>query len=440
MVSVRRESFVLCLIFVLVSSLLVGTFMNESNGASLENTVHVKNEAELKNAINNTPTGGSTTIAIDNDITLTSYEKGDSIYNYQVATLIIPANKDITLTSNRVNGFYKLIGAVNMSTIFVGGGGVLRLDGVIVTHKSGVIGCGVHVLHDGGMLYLYSGEISGNTVKSPFSGGGVLISNGGTFIMSGGKITDNVAGNDGGGIENYGTFIMSGGEISGNTAGNCGGGVNLFYPGNFVMTGGTISGNTARSGGGVSMHYGEFTLSGGEIRDNTAFNQGGGVYNTSQDPFVMMGGMISGNSAGEGGGIYHSYGSFTMSDGKVTGNTADTGGGVFWHGGTFDRAGGTISGNIASKGNDIYHDGNGGGSSNGNGGSGSGGSGSGGNGGSSNGSDGFGLRDVVFLCVGVAIVVVGVVVCVLFFYFKKKVAQVEAKLSAMSEDEMGRKH
>jgi hypothetical protein len=59
------------LIIILFSSLFVGVFTNGSSGASLENAVHVKNEDELKNAIDNAPAGKTTTIAIDNDITLT---------------------------------------------------------------------------------------------------------------------------------------------------------------------------------------------------------------------------------------------------------------------------------------------------------------------------------------------------------------------------------
>ena len=59
------------LFVVLFSSLFVCVVVGGVNGASLENAVHVKNEDELKNAIDNTPIGGSLTIALDNDITLT---------------------------------------------------------------------------------------------------------------------------------------------------------------------------------------------------------------------------------------------------------------------------------------------------------------------------------------------------------------------------------
>ena len=85
--------FVSLLVVVLFSSLLVGIFMNGTNGASVENAVHVKNENELKNAINNA-SSKEVIIALDNDITLTE-------------TLKISTNKDITLTSNKPNSFYK---------------------------------------------------------------------------------------------------------------------------------------------------------------------------------------------------------------------------------------------------------------------------------------------------------------------------------------------
>ncbi|MDR2202796.1 MAG: hypothetical protein LBE76_00510 [Nitrososphaerota archaeon] len=434
---ISRKSLLLTslLVVVLVSSLFVCVFvMNGFSGASLENAVHVKNEAELKNAINNAPDGKPITIALDNDITLTSYEEQSYTYNYQVAALIIPADKDITLTSNRSNGFYKLIGAVetenHMDTILVGGGGILRLDGIIVTHKNGFLGRGVHIQSIGsdGVLYLYSGEISGNTVKSPFSGGGV--SNVGTFIMSGGKISGNTAGHSDGGVYTGGTFVMTGGEISGNTAGSCGGGVGTGYYGSFTMSGGIISDNTAMyGGGGVYLDiFSDCVLFGGEIFGNKAFDRGGGVFNSGASSFIVSGGTIFDNSAEEGGGVYHGGEFFTMSGGRITGNSAILGGGVYVHNNfEFNGQGGVISDNTATdKGNNIYPNDDGGGSSNG------GGLRSGGNGGTSNGNgegtfvgDGFSLRDISLICVGV---VVGVVVVVLFFAFKKEVKGAKEKI------------
>lgn len=383
----------LCLIFLLVSSLFVCIFVNGSNGASVENVVHVKNEDELKNAINSASSKGIV-IALDNDIALAEVLK-------------IPANKDITLTSNRANDFYKLIGADGANTITVEGGGVLRLDGIIVTHANGTEGRGVYVMENGQFI-MNDGEVSCNTNTYdmyvwPRNGGGVL--NMGVFELYGGKISDNkdISGG-GGGVCNMGggTFKMFGGEISGNSA-----------------VGSTDGATFSSSGfGGGVYNGGVFELYGGKISNNKADGDGGGVFmnmyfeSAIYGVFSMFGGTISGNTAGgNGGGVYSVQGGL-LQGGTISGNIAgQNGGGVYWSNGNFDAWGVVVSGNTASKNNDVYPDG--GGSSDGNG------------GGSSNGSSelsgsgGFGLRDVVFVCVGVAVVVVGVVVAVLLFIFNK---------------------
>jgi hypothetical protein len=55
----RKTFLVSLLVVVLVSSLFVGIFMNGVNGTSLENAIYVKNEDELKNAINNASSKGT---------------------------------------------------------------------------------------------------------------------------------------------------------------------------------------------------------------------------------------------------------------------------------------------------------------------------------------------------------------------------------------------
>jgi hypothetical protein len=388
----RKSLLLTSLLVVLISSLFVGIFMTGANGASLENAIHVKNENELKNAINNAPTGKPTTITLDNDITLTS-TTDDHNSNYHPVSIIIPADKDITLTSNKANGYYKLNSAVDGYTLFVASNAILRIDGIAVTHTNNAVGSGVSV-DTSAEFYLYNGLISGN---KGYNGHGVF--NVGTFIMSGGEISDNTAEN-GGGVHNSGTFMMTGGTISNNKAHGMGGGVSHVM-GVFTLSGGKITGNIAEYGGGIDIGYGEFTMSGGTISGNTATQFGGGVRN---------------------------YGTFTISGGEISGNKATLGGGVYDdRSGGFDMRGGVVSGNTATTGecNDVYHSGSGGssgGSGSGDGGSsnGNGGFWSGGSGGSSSGGVGFGLRDVVFVCVGVAVVVVGVVVAVLLFTFKKE--------------------
>ena len=335
-VSHRFLLVVYLLVVVLVSSLLVCLFMNDVSGASLENVVHVKDEVELKNAINGTPIGGSTIIALDNDIKLTSY------------ALEIPANKTITLTSNKATGYYRLMSPINIAS-----GGILWLDGIIIRPTVKTEKCSGVYVRVGGQFFMYGGEISGHIASSPSDP---------TYVSGGG------------GVWNYGIFEMYGGEISGNIA-DAGGGV--YNAGSFSMFGGVISGNTASySGGGVANDYGgSFSMFGGVISGNTATDMGGGVSNAGS--FMWSGGEIYRNTAPNGNDVYPA-----VSDGDG------------W----------------SSDGNNQTPDNNGGSSNDDN-------SSSDDNGGEFVG--GFSLRDVVFICVGVAVVVVGVVVAVLLFSFKK---------------------
>jgi len=373
--------------------LFFSCFISTVNCASEPDKI-VNNEAELREAINNAPTKKAVTIALNNDITLTE------------STLIIPADKNIILTSNKATNYYKLIGSVHepsqvtvgeysVSTITVNGDAILELDGIGITHACnyggytvtvaekgqfilhrGLISSNIGGIYNNGIFLMYDGEISDNSV---INGGGVY--NRGTFTMFGGKISGNRAGNNGGGVYNENTFEMLGGEISDNTASGGGGiynwgGANAInykftsgdtkeflgykgqYGGSFTLSGGIISGNTAWRGGGVGNH-GVFIMSGGLISDNTATVSGGGVNNgqtIASGNFEMSGGEISGNIAEKGGGVYNFFYSTIslMDSGVISGNTAELGGGVCIDG-DFNMRGGMISGNTASNnGGGVY--------------------------------------------------------------------------------------
>jgi hypothetical protein len=129
-------------------------------------------------------------------------------------------------------------------------------------------------------------------------GGGVY--NNGNFCLLGGEISGNMA-TKGGGVSNYfnGYFELSGsGMISNNTA-DIGGGVCTDCP--FSMSGGVISGNVAgNQGGGVYVGNGFFELFSGRISNNTASNSGGGIWIAVKNLgqlFVHEGVIFSNNRA-----------------------------------------------------------------------------------------------------------------------------------------------
>jgi hypothetical protein len=264
-------------VFVLFSSLCICVFVNGSSGASLENTVHVKNEDELNNAILNTPVGGSAVIILDNDIT-------PIIYGPRIS-----ANKTITLTSNKISEYYTLFCPLSVES-----GGVLRLDGVIIKPTVQPVSVSGVWVSPGGQFFMYSGEISGHIYFDFYD----PVPSRNPFFDSDGHYDSG----QGGGVRNYGVFEMHGGKICGNTAGGGGG---VYNSGIIKMFSGEISGNTAEYGGGVYNTFSaSFEMFGGVISGNIATKDGGGVYNTYSSSVVLSGGEIFGNTASIGADVY----------------------------------------------------------------------------------------------------------------------------------------
>ena len=208
-------------------------------------------------------------------------------------------------------------------------------------------------------LNLYGGTISGNTTARY---GTVFLYNGSTFNMMGGSIS----GNRGIGGYGSGVYVSSGctfnlwdGTISNNEPTvSGGGGVYVYSNGTFNMMGGSISNNTltANQGGGVYLSGGTetnanpatFHMSGGVISGNSA-PYGGGVYVGTDVKFTMTGGTIVNNHAtattdSTGGGGIYSDGQFNMAGGIITGNTSATNGGGVKSIVAFQMTGGTIGG------------------------------------------------------------------------------------------------
>ena len=190
---------------------------------------------------------------------------------------------------------------------------------------------------------LYGGTLTGNSGLS--YGGGISFEIG-SFNMYGGAIKGNSA-QYGGGISGADFSLtvipksyisILGGEISGNTGSDRGG---AFYGTDdsiqLLISGGVLSGNrTGGDGGGVCIVSGKCTITGGKIQNNSADNQGGGLYGGNVNS-TITGGEITGNTAKSGGGIYEVKGYSTpiayYSDCKITGNSAtEKGGGVYFEG------------------------------------------------------------------------------------------------------------
>ncbi len=183
---------------------------------------------------------------------------------YSAGTFTMNGGKISNNSANRAGGVYSdgtftmNGGEINHNSASVSGGGVYVSGGTFnifgenckISHNEALsIGGGVYILNGSTVVTMTNGEISDNktTLSSDGGGGGVGIHAGGTFNMSGGKITGNEVPTEGGGVRSYsGSFTMTGGEISNNSADKNGGGV-YWDPTSPLTLGGTakITGNKA---------------------------------------------------------------------------------------------------------------------------------------------------------------------------------------------------
>jgi hypothetical protein len=156
-------------------------------------------------------------------------------------------------------------------------------------------------------LYLSGGKIHQNFAI--YDGGGVCNSRGGITYMDGGELDDNTANDYGAGVYNLGLYIMMTGEIK-NNDGRYGGGV-FADGGMFILQDGKITKNYARQfGGGVVVYSGQFAMHGGEISENRAEYDGGGLaFLPIANAFAMSGGVIRHNTSNytNSGTLYFLY-------------------------------------------------------------------------------------------------------------------------------------
>ena len=232
-----------------------------------------------------------------------------------------------------VDGYY-LTQDVKLNSTWSPSNVVLCLNG----HKMTFSGKGFVEIPGNGKLTLTDCGTTGKLCREGsevYKKGGISLSTGSTFDMYGGTITgfqhgvstDQVGG----------TIHLYGGTITGNETVH---GAGVFCwgsssnPSTFIMYGGKITNNHATysgsdinvkpSGGGVFLReYSKFEMYGGEITGNTA-TYGGGVYcgaiispNTAE--MILHGGKITGNTATYGGGVYFKDKAFQVTGkGKVT--------------------------------------------------------------------------------------------------------------------------
>ena len=167
----------------------------------------------------------------------------------------------------------------------------------------------------------------------------ISVADGSTLNLNGGMITTPRAlGNDGHVIFSQGAVYISGGYVTNGNGGGWGGGLCITGANaSLEMTGGVVAGNKAASGGGIfANNRAALNLSGGVISGNATYG------NDITDGYNV-------NAGGYGGGVYTQSAIVTISDSaNITNNRAEAclannelynkgllgGGGIASHGGT----------------------------------------------------------------------------------------------------------
>jgi len=225
-----------------------------------------------------------------------------------------------------------IISGNNITRIFYmydEGARTISISGLTLT--DGRSGNGGAIFSKGIDLTLSSVVITGN--EAARRGGGVyfadLENRNPTLTIIDSEISDNTAGNDGGGFSLYnaGDVTITNTVVSGNSSDQDGGGAYLYNVGNVSIDSSTFDQNTAVKNGGGLMLYnvGDVTITNTVVSGNASLYGGGGIYTRNTGNVTIDSSTFDQNSAVTYGGGVHatSSDSFTMTNSTVSGNEAE---------------------------------------------------------------------------------------------------------------------
>ncbi|OAV43228.1 T9SS type A sorting domain-containing protein [Lewinella sp. 4G2] len=260
----------------------------------------------------------------------------------------------VTVASSTFSGNSASGASGSGGAIIVGDGGTLTVDGSTFSGNSASRAGGAieDVSGDATVTNITDTNMSGNSTGSaPGNGGAVHVTGAGDLNYTGGRVIDNVAASEGGGLW-IGTGTMTVTNVlllrnvaSGDEATN-GGGALFSAGGTLNVSNSRILANSANgsagSGGGIFNDAGTLTVENTLIRNNSAVRAGGGIEETEGGTATLTNVRLTANNAGSspgnGGGMHITgAGDVVVNGGAVVQNTASNEGGGLWNGaGTMD--------------------------------------------------------------------------------------------------------
>ncbi|WP_020568315.1 T9SS type A sorting domain-containing protein [Neolewinella persica] len=306
-------------------------------------TVLITQSTISDNTVGTAPgNGGGVHVSGDGDVTIlysnvmdnSAGSEGGGLWNNTGTMRVIKTNVEGNIAlgdagDNGGGGLFNNGGTMSLVEVTVAdndatgasgsGGGLFSTGGAVSVLKSDFTGNSAN--RAGGAVEQIDGSFSSSSTNYRNNTVGFAPGNGGAFHVTGntstvrfakGEITNNTAGNEGGGLWNQagttmtvtGVSIMNN-AVTGNAAGDGGGGI--FNNGGMItVSNSTIARNAVDSlltvGGGIfNKEGGDFTLNTSTVSGNTTGGLGGGIANDGT--FTLVNSTIAFNSAFAGGGF-----------------------------------------------------------------------------------------------------------------------------------------
>jgi hypothetical protein len=222
-----------------------------------------------------------------------------------------------------------------------------------------------------------TGNVTNTSVSTAYGGGLNNTCPRGTVYLTGSLVSNNQAiGSStlfgfGGGIYNESARTeIKNCTVTENFAGDAGGGIRSHTTdlgiGAIGMVNSTVSNNSAPHAGGIMNTSGSLVLHYSTVNGNTALDangQGGGIYNSSVDGIslvILLDSTISGNRAALGGGVYNqgTQGEVESEASTIASNTATISGGGLYQAASVatatDLLNSVVADNLAPNGPDLF--------------------------------------------------------------------------------------
>ena len=229
---------------------------------------------------------------------------GDTLLIKGTCTGGFNATHNVTLQGVGQGATLRGGGTAKLLTVY---GPSVTLRNLTLTGGSGDVGAAMDI-RDGSTVNVVSSDLRGNTAS--VAGGGVYIENSTLHVIDS-VVEQNSATYKGAGIASFfATVTVSGSRLLGNT---------------------TLNADGDGNGAGIELYSSAGTLTDSLVSGNSAGSGGGGIDTENGSIVTLTGTTVSGNTAQAGGGIFNGGQSMTLTNSSVDHNTAECcpGGGIF---------------------------------------------------------------------------------------------------------------